>query len=123
MAPTRVTGLDVSCDLIHVMLAVEMLLNHRDLSLQDADVLSEALRHYRKWAKVGFSDCLVLEIARKAGHLPLAAFDRDFAKPRCRPFPRGCRDRKATRTGRPAQAGSLCMPGWKSQLSCSSRWT
>jgi predicted nucleic acid-binding protein len=29
---------------------------------------------------VGFSDCLVLEIAGKAGHLPVAAFDRDFAK-------------------------------------------
>jgi predicted nucleic acid-binding protein len=29
---------------------------------------------------VGFSDCLVLEIARKAGHLPVATFDRDFAK-------------------------------------------
>jgi hypothetical protein len=27
----------------------------------------------RPWA---FSDCLVLEIARKAGHLPLATFDR-----------------------------------------------
>jgi predicted nucleic-acid-binding protein len=63
-----------------VMLAVEMLLNHRDLTLQDADVVAEALGHYRKRTKVGFSDCLVLEIARKAGHLPIATFDRDFAK-------------------------------------------
>jgi predicted nucleic-acid-binding protein len=63
-----------------VMLAVEMLLNHRDLTLQDADVVAEALGHYRKRTKVGFSDCLVLEIARKAGHLPIASFDRDFAK-------------------------------------------
>jgi predicted nucleic acid-binding protein len=29
---------------------------------------------------VEFSDCLVLEIARKAGHLPVGTFDRDFAK-------------------------------------------
>ena len=63
-----------------VVLAVEMLLNHRDLTLQDADVVSEALDHYRKRTKVGFSDCLMLEIARKAGHLPIATFDRDFAK-------------------------------------------
>jgi predicted nucleic acid-binding protein len=27
----------------------------------------------------GFSDCLVLEVAR-AGHLPLSTFDRDLAK-------------------------------------------
>ncbi len=61
-------------------LAVEMLLNHRDLTLQDADVVTAALGHYRKRPAVGFSDCLVLEIARKAGHLPVASFDRDFAK-------------------------------------------
>jgi predicted nucleic acid-binding protein len=29
---------------------------------------------------LGFSDCLVLESARKAGHLPLGTFDRDLAK-------------------------------------------
>jgi predicted nucleic-acid-binding protein len=60
--------------------AVEMLLNHRDLSLQDADVVASALAHYRARRAVDFSDCLVLEIARKAGHLPVATFDRDFAR-------------------------------------------
>jgi predicted nucleic acid-binding protein len=29
---------------------------------------------------LGFSDCLVLEIARKAGHLPLGTFDRNLSK-------------------------------------------
>jgi len=29
---------------------------------------------------LGFSACLVLETARKAGHLPLGTFDRDLAK-------------------------------------------
>lgn len=29
---------------------------------------------------MSFSDCLVLEVARKAGHLPLGTFDRDLAK-------------------------------------------
>jgi len=60
--------------------AVEMLLNHRELSLQDADVVTAALGHYRGRSAVDFSDCLVLEIARKAGHLPVATFDRNFAK-------------------------------------------
>ena len=63
-----------------LVLVVEMLLNHRDLSLQDVDVVTAALGHYAKRAAVGFSDCLVLEIARKAGHLPVASFDRDFAR-------------------------------------------
>jgi predicted nucleic-acid-binding protein len=59
---------------------VEMLLSHRDLTLQDADVVTSALDHYRNRTAVEFSDCLVLEIARKAGHLPVATFDRNFAK-------------------------------------------
>jgi predicted nucleic acid-binding protein len=29
---------------------------------------------------LGFSDCLVLEIDRKAGHLPLGTLDRGLAK-------------------------------------------
>jgi predicted nucleic-acid-binding protein len=60
--------------------AVEMLLNHQVLTLQDADVVSAALTHFRGYSRVDFSDCLAFEIARKAGHLPLATFDRDFAK-------------------------------------------
>ena len=60
--------------------AVEMLLNHQVLTLQDADVVSAALTHFRRYSRVDFSDCLALEIARKAGHIPLATFDRDFAK-------------------------------------------
>ena len=60
--------------------AVEMLLNHRDLSLQDADVVTATLTHFRKRPKLGFSDCLVLEVARKAGHMPLGTFDRELSK-------------------------------------------
>ena len=74
--------LDSVFDLSHeqIATAVEMLLNHKDLSLQDADVVGFALNHYRKHPAVDFSDCLMLEIARKAGHLPLATFDRHFAR-------------------------------------------
>jgi predicted nucleic-acid-binding protein len=74
--------LDSIFDLSREQLAVsvEMLLNHKDLTLQDADVVAAALGHYRKRPAVEFSDCLVVEIARKAGHLPVATFDRDFAR-------------------------------------------
>jgi predicted nucleic-acid-binding protein len=60
--------------------AVEMLLNHKDLTLQDADAVAAALEHFRTRPALGFSDCLVLEVARKAGHLPLGTFDRELSK-------------------------------------------
>ena len=60
--------------------AIDLLLNHRNLTLQDADVVALALDHFRSRPSLGFSDCLVLEIARKAGHLPLGTFDRNLAK-------------------------------------------
>ena len=60
--------------------AIDMLLNHKDLTIQDAEVVTAALEHFRKRPGLGFSDCLVLEIARKAGHTPLGTFDRDLAK-------------------------------------------
>ena len=60
--------------------AVDMLLNHRELVLQDPDVVTAALEHFRLKPGWGFSDCLVLEIARKAGHLPLGTFDRKLSK-------------------------------------------
>ena len=63
-----------------VATSVDMLLNHRNLTVQDADTVSNALEHFRKTPALGFSDCLVLEIARKAGHLPLGTFDRRLAK-------------------------------------------
>ena len=60
--------------------AVDMLLNHRHLSVQDSDVVAGAIERFQKRPSLGFSDCLVLEIARKAGHLPLGTFDRELAK-------------------------------------------
>jgi predicted nucleic-acid-binding protein len=60
--------------------AVEMLLNHRDLTVQDGEAVAAALQQYRRKPALSFSDCLVLEVARKAGHLPLGTFDRNLAK-------------------------------------------
>jgi predicted nucleic-acid-binding protein len=60
--------------------AVEMLLQHRQLTIQDSGVVEAALEQFRKRPALGFSDCLVVEIARKAGHLPLGSFDRDLGR-------------------------------------------
>lgn len=63
-----------------IAIVVEMLLAHEHLSLQDADVVAAALAHYRSTPALGFTDCLVLELARKAGHLPLGTFDKRLGK-------------------------------------------
>jgi predicted nucleic-acid-binding protein len=60
--------------------AIEMLLNHEHLTVENTEVVSLALENFRARPAVGFSNCLVLEIARKAGHLPLGTFDRNLAK-------------------------------------------
>ncbi|MGH9782788.1 MAG: PIN domain-containing protein [Terriglobia bacterium] len=60
--------------------SVEMLLNHRDVTLQDSEAVGAALALFRKRPALRFSDCLVLELARKAGHLPLGTFDRELGK-------------------------------------------
>lgn len=69
-------------DLTHgeIVKAVEMLLHHRELTLQDPDSVAAALEQYRKRPALGFSDCLILETARKAGHIPLGTFDRNLSK-------------------------------------------
>jgi len=57
-----------------------MLLDHRDLVLQDSDAVRAALELFRGKPGLGFSDCLMLHLARKAGHLPLGTFERNLAK-------------------------------------------
>jgi predicted nucleic-acid-binding protein len=65
---------------VDIATAVEMLLNHEHLTLQDPDAVAAAVEDFRGRPALGFSDCLVLAIARKAGHLPLGTFDRNLAK-------------------------------------------
>jgi predicted nucleic-acid-binding protein len=60
--------------------AVDMLLSHQHLTVQDAEAVAAAVAQFRRQRKVGFSDCLMVEVARKAGHTPLATFDRDLGK-------------------------------------------
>jgi len=63
-----------------IAMAIEMLLNHATLTVQDSDVVLAALDQYRLKPALGFSDCLVLEIARKAGHTPLGTFDKNLGR-------------------------------------------
>ena len=60
--------------------AIEMLLSNSQIFLEGAEAITAALAHYRKYPSLRFSDCLILESARKAGHLPLGTFDRGLAK-------------------------------------------
>jgi predicted nucleic acid-binding protein len=39
-----------------------------------------ALQQFQARPALGFSDCLMLEVARKAGHLSLGTFDRALGK-------------------------------------------
>jgi predicted nucleic-acid-binding protein len=63
-----------------VALSVEMLLNHEHLTVQDADTVESAVESFRANQAVSFSDALIVEIARKTGHVPLGTFDKALAK-------------------------------------------
>jgi len=60
--------------------ALDLLLSHDNLVLQDADVVAAALAQFRAKPALRFSDCLALEIARKSGHRPLATFDKALGR-------------------------------------------
>jgi len=60
--------------------AVEMLLDHRQLVLHEQESVTAALSLFRAKPSLGFSDCLMIELARRAGHLPLGTFDRNLGR-------------------------------------------
>lgn len=60
--------------------AVEMLLSHEHLTVHDSETVAAALAQFRQQRRVGFSDCLRVEVARKAGHTPLGTFDRNLGR-------------------------------------------
>jgi predicted nucleic-acid-binding protein len=67
-------------DLDAAAIATAMLLNHKELTLEESEVIANALKRFRRRPTLGFADCLMLEVARKAGHLPLGTFDRNLGK-------------------------------------------
>jgi predicted nucleic-acid-binding protein len=60
--------------------ALKRIIDNRELSLEEPSVARSALALYQAKGKVTFEDCLILESARKAGHLPLATFDRALGR-------------------------------------------
>ena len=60
--------------------AIEMLIGTALVTLEDSSVVEAALALFVGHAKLSFTDCLVLEIARKAGHTPLGTFDKALGK-------------------------------------------
>lgn len=60
--------------------AVETVLSNKSLTVQDHDVVADALMLFRHHRGVDFSDCLVLSTTRKHGHKPLGTFDAKLAK-------------------------------------------
>lgn len=77
---TRVLTAVYERDARQVARAVEMLLNHQHLALQEPEAVRAALETFRRRPTLGFSDCLLVELARKAGHLPLGTFDRALSQ-------------------------------------------
>lgn len=75
-----VLGSVYDLDRDQIAIAIDMLLGHKQLAVQDPDTVVAALELYRRRTGIGFSDCLVLAVAHKAGHLPLGTFDRKLGK-------------------------------------------
>jgi predicted nucleic-acid-binding protein len=59
---------------------IRMLLKSENVIVQDSEVVEAALSLFRDKPSLGFTDCLMLEIARKAGFLPLGTFDRRLGR-------------------------------------------
>jgi predicted nucleic-acid-binding protein len=60
--------------------AADMLLNHEQLSVEDSEVVEAAIVQFRQQQRVGSSDCLMVEVARNAGHTSLGTVDRALGK-------------------------------------------
>ena len=60
--------------------AIQMLLQQNDLVFQDSPTIISALDLFRSKPALGFTDCLILEMAKRAGHLPLGTFDTNLSK-------------------------------------------
>jgi predicted nucleic-acid-binding protein len=60
--------------------ALEMLLDHEHIVVDQPAIVERAIAVFRSRPRVTFSDCLLIELARQAGCLPLSTFDRDLAR-------------------------------------------
>lgn len=65
---------------VQIATAIEMLLDQEHLVVQEAEIVAAAATQYRGGIGSDFADCMILEVARSTGNLPLATFDRKLAK-------------------------------------------
>jgi predicted nucleic-acid-binding protein len=59
---------------------MERIARHRVLAMERPEAVAAAIESFNRTAGVSFADCLILELARGAGHLPLGTYDRALAK-------------------------------------------
>lgn len=67
-------------DRARIATVVAMLLEHDRLTLQDEGAIRGAHSAFELDRAAGFTDCLVVEAARKAGHLPVGTFDKAMSR-------------------------------------------
>jgi predicted nucleic-acid-binding protein len=65
---TRVPESVYQRDPVAIATAVDMLLNHERLTVQDAEILAAAVTPFRRHPRVGFPDCLMVERAQGWTH-------------------------------------------------------
>ena len=58
--------------------SIEMILSEKHVTLEDPEVVEAALDLFRSQPALKFSDCVILQLARKVGHLPLGTFDGEL---------------------------------------------
>lgn len=59
---------------------IDQILYNETLIIERPEVVEDALNLYRQAKKISFSDCLILAVARAAGHTPLGAFDQQLGR-------------------------------------------
>ena len=63
-----------------VATVIGMLVEHERLTLEGEDAVRGALAAFEGSRSAGFSDCLIVEAARKAGHLHVGTFDKAMSR-------------------------------------------
>ena len=61
-------------------IVIGMLVEHDRITLQHEDAVRRAHAAFERHPSVGFSDCLIVEAARKAGHIPVGTFDKVLSR-------------------------------------------
>src|SRR5262249_4825095 len=61
---------------LQIARAMAMLLEQEQLTVEAPALVAAAVELYRSGGGRDFADCMIVEAARSAGHLPLGTFDR-----------------------------------------------